>query len=361
MLQTGYILNRRDDAIWFIGFPLFATAFALVCHRWLPYVALASITVWITMPHQFATMLRVYGHREDWQRWKLQLTLGPAIIFALALAGVVWLPLTLFLVVMLWDHQHSLMQQHGLARIYDFKAHAGAPSTRHFDLALHWVLYGNLVLTTPLFSVIWIRELYRWHIPISPDIVRYLQIASAVITVGYVLVYVAHVLWSSRRGYTINPLKYAFIVASYFLWYFTAWYTESVLAYGVAHRLMHGVQYIVIVYWFLRRKQPTEGKTQGIAGRLAAAGHAKIFLLACFLYAVVYQILLAQPWEEFGFGLIDFSAVYEAIPEFGLQAMDTNSSYQIFAAIMIDGLTLTHYYLDSFIWKVRDKDVQGGL
>ena len=54
----------------------------------------------------------------------------------------------------LWDKQHVLMQQHGFARIYDFKAQAGAPSTSRFDLLLNWTLFLNLFLTSPLFTPI---------------------------------------------------------------------------------------------------------------------------------------------------------------------------------------------------------------
>lgn len=360
MWQTGFILNRRDDAIWFLGLPFVATAIALASNRWLPFVALASVTLWVTMPHQFASWLRAYGHFEDLKRWKLQLIVGPAVIFALALTGTLAAPLTLLLLIMVWDHQHSLMQQHGFGRIYDFKAGTGAPSTRRFDLALHWVLYGNMVLTAPLFTMIWVRELYRWNLPVSARSVQVLQAASWTVAGAYLVVYTGHVIGAVRRGYAVNPVKYAFLFASYFLWYFCAWATTSILAYGIAHRLMHGLQYIVIVFWFLRRKSETESSVDP-ATWLTGAGHAKMFIAACAGYAVFYQLILAQPWEEFGFGLIDFSGVYEAIPEFGLSAMESGGAYQIFAAIMIDGLTLTHYYLDSFIWKVRDRSVQGGL
>ena len=66
------------------------------------------------------------------------------------------------------------------------------------------------------------------------------------------------------------------------------------------------------------------------------------------------------------FGGVEFyffysDELYRAIPEFGLQAMDADAAYQVFATIVIDLFGFTHYYLDSFIWKVRDRNVQGGL
>ena len=50
MLQTGYILGRKADLIWFLGLPYLALAAALACQQWLSAVAIASVTLWITIP-----------------------------------------------------------------------------------------------------------------------------------------------------------------------------------------------------------------------------------------------------------------------------------------------------------------------
>lgn len=83
---------------------------------WLPAVALASISLWITIPHHFATWLRTYGFKEDLSRWTQRLIVGPIVIFTLTILGAIYIPITFFIVNVLWDHQHSIMQQHGFAR-----------------------------------------------------------------------------------------------------------------------------------------------------------------------------------------------------------------------------------------------------
>ena len=70
MFQTGYILSRRADLVWFLGLPFAAIFMALGAQRWLPFVAVASINLWITVPHHYATWVRTYGMPEDWQRFK---------------------------------------------------------------------------------------------------------------------------------------------------------------------------------------------------------------------------------------------------------------------------------------------------
>lgn len=80
--------------------PFIATAIALFFHTSLPYMAEASIAVWITVPHHYAGWMRGYGLGEDWSRWRTRL-----------------------------------------------------------DFWLSVVLYSNMLLTAPLWAELWIAEL----------------------------------------------------------------------------------------------------------------------------------------------------------------------------------------------------------
>ncbi|HZL91652.1 MAG TPA: hypothetical protein VFB96_24995 [Pirellulaceae bacterium] len=368
MFRLGYIINPRADLLWFLGFPFLGVAVALACHQWLPAVAWASIGLWVTIPHHWATWLRTYGLSEDWQRWKPQLIAGPLVIFGMALLGLKFAPTTLLMVGVLWDHQHSLMQQHGLARIYDFKARAGTPITGRLDLLLHWFLYVNMLITAPLFADTWVREVYSWGVSMTPASMKMLQNASWGATGIYVLVYLAYSASCLARGIPLNPLKYVFIATSYFLWYFTSWHTDSFLVFGIAHRLMHGVQYIVIVYAYLGRKvllgdnaEAGTASASSWVAKLVRSRAAWAFIGAGVLYALVYQLVVLAPLDQFGFGAFNFMAVYGDVPTMGMGGINEKQGYDLFAAAMINALPITHYYFDSFIWKVRDVQVQQGL
>lgn len=361
MIRTGYILNRRDDQIWFLALPLIAVAAALGSQAWLPYVALASINLWITVPHHFATWIRTYGISEDWQRFKQRLVVGPLVIFAAVYAGLQIAPISLLLIVALWDSQHSIMQQHGFGRIYDFKAGAGSPRTPRFDLAFHWILYGNMFLNAPLFVTMWLRELYRLNLPVSVEVVRAVQITSWTITAVYLAVYLFHVIGSLRQGYTLNPIKYLFIASSYFLWYMAAWHTASILVFGIAHRLMHGLQYHVMVVSYMKRKSQSNRPEGSWLLRQLRRGNVAVYCLAAALYALVFQLITLGPLDEFGFGLFVFVEEYRAIPAHGIEAMPHWLGYHMFAEALLSGVAVVHYYFDSFIWKVRDRTVQEGL
>lgn len=360
MFKTGYILSPKADSVWFLGLPFAAVALALGFQAWLPYVAVASINLWVTTPHHYATWVRSYGMPEVWERFRTRLIVGPVAIFSLTAAGLIWAPITLLLLVSAWDHQHSIMQQHGFSRVYDFKAGTGVASTRRYDLALHWILYGNMFLQAPMFRFLWIRELHRMHVPISAGFVEGLLVASWVVVAVYAVVYLLHLRRTVRAGGSINPVKYAFIAASYFLWYYVAWHTNSILLYAVAHRVMHGVQYMVMVYAFMRRSAATGASRPGFWSRLVGSGRLRWFLILGGAYAVAFQLLINRPLDEFGFGVVNF-APYPAIPQFNIPALDYAGGYELWSQMMLYAYALLHYYVDSFIWKVRDKQVQEGL
>ena len=358
--RPGYILSGRADLVWFLTLPFFAVLVALGCQAWLPYVAVASINLWITVPHHYATWVRTYGMPDVWDRFKSRLVLGPAVIILFTVAGLAWAPITLLLLVSAWDHQHSIMQQHGFGRVYDFKAGTGLASTGRYDLTLHWVLYSHMFINAPMFRFLWIRELHRMGIPVSAGFVEGLMTASWIVLGSYVLVYLWHVGATVRAGKPLNPVKYAFIGSSYFLWYFVAWNTNSILLYAVAHRIMHGVQYMVMVYFFMRRTASKGAARPGLWTWLGGEGRWQWFLLGGVAYALLFQLLINRPLDEFGFGVVNF-APYPALPQFNLPALDQAAAYALFSQLVVYTYGMTHYYVDSFVWKVRDKQTQGGL
>ena len=75
---------------------------------------------------------------------------------------------------------------------------------------------------------------------------------------------------------------------------------------------------------------------------------------------MLFQLLINRPLDEFGFGVVNF-APYPAIPEFNLPALDYVAAAALFSQLVVYTYGMTHYYVDSFVWKVRDRQVQEGL
>jgi hypothetical protein len=349
-ISIGYIRSPRADLLWFVALPPIALAIALFFHNELPYMAQASISVWITAPHHYAGWVRGYGLEEDWLRWKSRLILGPILLVPSILYGSAFVPVTLALVLLLWDHQHSVMQQYGFSRIYDFKAGAGAPHTKRFDFWLCIILYGNLLITAPLWSELWIAEFYRWDLALRVETIQQIQDASWAVLGAYGVIYLGHLASSRSRGYRINPMKYLFLISSYGMWYFVSW-QDSFLVYMVAHRIMHGVQYILMVYWYIERKADRTGQTPRLLSYLTLPR----YLLYAGVYAVVFHVVTGGDLSHFSFGLITSLQVDGALQ------FDAEKATGLYAATAISAASACHYYLDSYIWKVRDPVIQEGL
>jgi hypothetical protein len=355
-LSFGYIRNPVADWFWFVLLPGLSVGFALLSEAWLSFVALASVNLWVTVPHHYGTWCRTYGLGEDWKRFQTRVIVGPILIIAAIVSGFLWAPLTIAVITLLWDHQHSLMQQHGLARIYDFKAKAGGPNMAKLDLWLNLFLYGNVLLTVPLWTEIWVQQCYAWQFPLNANQVRWIQWTSYCLTGLFLLFYTFQVAIAISQGHKLNPMKYAFLISSYALWYYAGWHSNSLLVYGIAHKMMHGLQYLVFVYWFLERKQASNGAKPWMLPKLNRIN----FVLVGIAYAIIIQLLLLRPMTEFAFGLFSLNAPPAPL-SLEQSTAGFNRNYELYAATIIQSTAIIHYYFDSFIWKIRDERNQRGL
>ncbi len=337
--RPGYIVDRRNDAVWFLALPFVAVVLALLAQEHIPGNGRALIALFITTPHHCATWLRVYGSPPELARHRVRLVLGPVLLIVFAYELTMLAPFALLLVVHLWDHQHSIMQQYGFSRVYDFKAETGAPSTPKFDLYFNWIFFVNMLVVAPLWTVYWVRLLHEWQVPLSTPSVLQIQQISWTLTIAYGVVYLGHIAWSMRRGYALNPLKYLFLLSSYFLWYYTSFATSYLLVFLLAHRIMHGTQYIVMVYFYNRNHVERGGGDSRLLNYLGKPGHVAAFVFVCALYALVFDLLTKIDERGFSFG----------------------SDIDLVSYSLITSFALTHYYFDSFIWKVRSPEVQHGL
>lgn len=354
-LSIGYIRSPVADWFWFVLLPPLAVAVALFSDHYLTFVALASISLWITVPHHFGTWCRTYGLSEDWRRFQVRVIVGPILIISAIVFGFTYAPLTIFIITLLWDHQHSCMQQYGLGRIYDYKAKSGGPHSARLDFWLMIALYVNHLITTPLWTEIWVQQLFTWRLPVSSQFVLIVQAISYAVTGGVVAWYAVGVLDALKKGHRLNPMKYLFLASSFGLWYFCAWQTDSLLVYGIAHKIMHGVQYLVFVYWFLERKQTVTHSKPWMLPRL----NVVYFVLAGISYAFIFQLLLLKPFSEFFFGLPQLSNPPPPLP--ADQIPPLHVGYELYAGTIVSAAALIHYYFDSFIWKIRDERNQQGL
>src|SRR6185436_15859917 len=135
LLALGWIINKRDDLIWFIGSVVTSYAF-LAANLMLVKLGLSvMIMTWIWAlgfdgPHVFGTVSRTYADSEERHKRArlyygtlLLFLLGPAFVLAgraRLLGTEVWSP-AFFFFASLWAYYHLVKQHYGFMVLYKKK------------------------------------------------------------------------------------------------------------------------------------------------------------------------------------------------------------------------------------------------
>ena len=98
---------------------------------------------------------------------------------------------------------------------------------------------------------------------------------------------------------------------------------------------MHGIQYIVMVYFYNRHKVERTGGDSALMRYVAGKGGVKFFLLLCAAYAVVFHALSEGLVRDFGFGLVGFNTNFDLF------------SYSAAQFLCPDSLLLRRVYMES--------------
>jgi len=267
--------------------------------------------------HIFATASRTYFDREARSRQRGLLFGSLAVFFALGpvmvLAG---LESWLYLLVGVWAYYHVVRQHYGFMVLYKVKNH----DLRPLDNFLDRFFLGVMTVLPPFqrFFVHHPEELgLRFGLP-------WLATPLWILAAGTAAVYLGR-QWQRRRdGEPPDVPKFLLLAAVIPL----HWLTFAAMSWKAAVptvTIVHNLQYHAIV-WFHNRNRYGSDAHGERHGRIPAAVSRS--LLSYTAMALV------------------FSALYR-IPGFALGSA-SNLAFGFFC-----GFGLTHYYLDSRIWRVR--------
>jgi hypothetical protein len=273
--------------------------------------------------HIFGTASRTYFDTEA-RRSDRVLLFGSAAFFfslgpALVLAGAKAL---LAMIVAVWAYYHVVRQHYGFMVLYKVRNGDLAKP----DAAIDRVFLGVMMLVPPFrrFFVHHPEELgmpARWALGARfPDFEPLLWLAVALTCA----VFIGRQIERARAGESLNPPKLLLLGAVVPL----HWITFATMSWQAAVptvTIVHNLQYHALIWFHNRNKYGGEGAASK-HGRIPAAVAAS---LASYLAAALV-----------------FSAAYR-IPGFALGRM-SDLAFGFFA-----GFGLTHYYLDSRIWRVK--------
>lgn len=295
---------------------------------WTPSQITSFALIW-AIGHHLPGMMRAYGDRALFQRFRWRFILAPIALVVIGVYSTWSESSAIPLAVGFWGLWHYLMQAYGFVRIYDAKYGSVDPWTCRLDQAmcLAWFAGAAVLTDNGLFSDL--NLFYKAGGPvISPAVIHSLQTAAGVILVTVTALFLGNAIWHTWRGQPPSPIKLVLMVTTFaYYWYCLASVSSLLVSYAL-FELFHDAQYLTIVWAFNEKR----------AEKDAGAGSFTRFLFRRRggLIGVYLALILT-------YGLLNFGT---------REWIDGKWQRALLGLFLAS--TVLHYYYDGFIWKLRE-------
>ena len=328
--SSPWILDRWRDLVLFVGTPvLLIPIFTAAQSRWSAQDIFLFVGAFGAMGHHLPGMIRAYGDRALFDRFKIRFVVAPLAILAVCVWSSLYNIQAVQLVAMAWGIWHGMMQTYGFCRIYDAKASARAAARARVDLALCFAWFSAAVLLSPMRF----RTLFELYCESGGPVIASAVVAAmrtaVVVALGLVTIVFLWRQWSDwRAGQGASPVKMALLISSIGFWWYCNNGVQNILVGIALFEVFHDVQYLAIVWIYNRARVERDKSIRGFM--------RFVFRRSGALIGVYVGLVMA-------YGAIGFtqSAISAEWIRHGLIGMVTASA-------------LLHFYYDGFIWKVRE-------
>ncbi|MEY2492578.1 MAG: hypothetical protein QOH24_1529 [Verrucomicrobiota bacterium] len=305
--------------------PIFTAAQA----RWSAQDIFLFVGAFGAMGHHLPGMIRAYGDRALFDRFKIRFVVAPVAILAVCVWSSIYNIQAIQLVAMAWGIWHGMMQTYGFCRIYDAKASARAAARARVDLALCFAWFSAAVLLSPMRFRTLLELYYESGGPVVAAAAVEAIRTGIVVALGLVTIVFLWRQWSDwRRARGASPVKMTLLVSSIAFWWYCNNGVQNILVGIALFEVFHDVQYLAIV-WIYNRTRVERDQTIGGFMRF-------VFRRSGALIGVYVGLVMAYG----AIGLTQSAITAEWIRH-GLIGIVTASA-------------LLHFYYDGFIWKVRE-------
>jgi Flp pilus assembly protein TadD len=332
-----WILDPWRDLLLIVGAPfIILPALWLAQRRFRPEQIYLLVASFGAVGHHLPGMMRAYGDRFLFERFKYRFVLTPLLVGGTCLLFAVRELNAMVLVAYLWGVWHGLMQTYGFLRIYDAKVGSVSRLTARLDSAMCIAWFGAAVLLSPSRMAKILTDYYQsGGIIVSPAIVSGLTNAWLMATALVTAAFLGHLLYNRARGNAQSPAKLVLMATSIAFWWYTNVVVTNMLVGIALFEIFHDVQYLTIVWIFnLNRVDRNPG-----VGRFT-------------------RFLFRRSWGLVGLyvGLVAAYGSLNLVPP-GLSSQTLSRSL----TGLLTASALLHFYYDGFIWKVRERSVGESL
>ncbi len=332
-----WILNSWRDLILYVGTPLLILpVFALAQSRWSPQDIYLFVAAFGAMGHHLPGMIRAYGDRALFERFRWRFILAPLFLLVTCVAFYWWDLKGIILVVFFWGVWHGMMQTYGFCRIYDAKTGSFAGLNRRLDFWLCAIWFAAAVVLSPMRMTDTLDAFYSSGGPfIQPWILHAVQRGFVFLALAVSILFVANFVWMSTRAKRPNPVKLVLLITSISFWWYCNNLVSSLLVGIALFEVFHDVQYLSLVWIYNRNRVE---KDQNIGGFMRFIFRRSGSLVGLYL------------------GLI---FAYGSLAYFNSQ-LQIETIKRVLTGV-VAASTLLHFYYDGFIWKVRESSTRQAL
>ena len=326
-----WIVGPWVDYFLIVLTPVIAAPILLLLYS--PPVGISAETISVVVAaifalgHHLPGMMRAYGDRELFERFRWRFLLAPPLFF------LAFFPLHTYhyalyrLIILTWATWHACMQLYGFCRIYDAKVGSTSRVTANWDWLVCLCGFVTPQLMNPGLVSLTLKHFYSIGGPrISAGVMNGIWWASLVVSVAVVIGFSQNYLTQLRRSPKPSTLKLTMLISTIGAWWFAMTCVDNLLMSIALFDVGHDIQYLVIVWLFNCR-------------RVGANPHLGSFMRFVFRRNMVLLY-------------VAMIAAYGAIGLIAPLVVDGMIA-QFFYGIMFTS-TVMHYYLDGFIWKVRE-------
>src|SRR5882757_9104004 len=332
-----WILDSWRDLVLYVCTPLLLVPMFIAAQGfWSAEYIYLFVAAFGAMGHHLPGMIRAYGDRALFQRFRWRFICAPIFLVVVCAAFSVWNLTGIVLVAFIWGVWHGMMQTYGFCRIYDAKVGSFAQLTRRLDFALCGIWFATAVLLSPQRMTDTLETYYSAGGPfIPPALLHTAQQGLLAVAIAVAGLFLVNYGWSWVRGQRPSPVKLVLLITSISFWWYCNNIVASVLVGIALFEVFHDVQYLSLV-WIYNRKRVESDSSIGGFMRF-------VFRRSGSLVGVYVGLVLA-------YGGLSLSKSYV-----GIDAVKNILTGVVTASALL------HFYYDGFIWKVREKSTRQSL
>ena len=337
--RNVWILDSWRDLILYVGTPLLIIPLFMVAQaRWSAQEIYLFVAAFGAMGHHLPGMIRAYGDRALFERFRLRFIIAPIFLLAVCIGFYFWDTKTnpVVMIVFLWGVWHGMMQTYGFGRIYDAKMGSFAAVTRRLDFAMCGIWFASGVILSPARMTDTLDGVYGCGLPfIPPAGIRTLQQIFLVAAIAISIVWVANYIRTWLAGARQNPVKLALFATSIAFWWYCNNGVANILAGIALFEVFHDVQYLSLVWIYNRNRVEKDSSIGGFMRFIFRRSGSLIGLYVGLVFA--------------------YGSIGYLNSTIGMETV----TRVLTGVVAASGLL--HFYYDGFIWKVREKSTRQSL